>query len=168
MIFRSQNEKAGSLPSHIAEKHMELPKSCLCLSYMNGGKEPRHLRNISNLKTQRLELTNSKRDLGTDEDITGNRWKGIQVGDWRQGFASRFVGGWLPHTVVQVVDCPNLGGTLHTEVCVDDVPEAAQFITKFGTLTHYVPLEVTIKEPLPVGHFWRADNRFVCFHSPQV
>lgn len=31
MIFGSQNEKAGSLPSHIAEKHMELPKSCLCL-----------------------------------------------------------------------------------------------------------------------------------------
>ena len=53
--------------------------------------------NISNLKTQRLELTNSKRDLGTDEDITGNRWKGIQVGDWRQGFASRFCW-WLAAT----------------------------------------------------------------------
>lgn len=44
------------------------------LSYMNGGKEPPYLRNISNLKTQRLELTNSKRDLGEQmEDITGNR-----------------------------------------------------------------------------------------------
>lgn len=47
----------------------------------------------------------------------------------------------LPHTVVQVVDCPTPGGTLHIEVCVDGAPGVVQCITIYGTLTHYLPLE---------------------------
>ena len=73
----------------------------------------------------------------------------------------------LPHTVVQVVDCPNLGSTLHIEVCVDSVPEVVQCITIFGTLTHYLPLGSNNKRTSQWGYFWRADNHLGCFHSPR-
>lgn len=72
----------------------------------------------------------------------------------------------LPHTVVQVVDCPNLGSTLHIEVCVDGVPEVVQCITIFGTLTHYLPLGSNNKRTSRGGTSGGQTTILVVFIAP--
>lgn len=74
-----------------------------------------------------------------------------------------------PHTVVWVVDCPNLGGTLHTEVHVDGVRGLySACITVFGALTHYLPLGSTAKEPPSGGTSGGQTTILVVFIAPSL